>query len=755
MGRCFLRLSALAFLTAVAAALIGCGGSNHSAASPTVPSSITLAPQTISLDLGSTTALSATARNYAGNPVTVSYTWTSNAPSVASIANNGAVCAGTWDSLLAPVVCTPGGVGTAQITATSSGITSAPVTIYVHPHVDQVKISVLPPPLGNPLPTNPLQCYSTTSTTAPAETQMYQAAAFSAGTDVSALVGPFTWSTSSPQVAIVKELTGQNGALNGQMQLTAKVPGSTAISASISGTNGSLGVTSPIQTFTTCPVQSISLALSSGGTTFLGNKGSGFNIVPTVTDANSPPRIITGVPLTWTSNQPTATASTSGAVTNTNPGGASITASCAPPTCNTNLTPPNSASPVFEPIYPPDPITAIWTSTSTTIAAPTVYVSTTGCAGIPAAQNCVTAIIPISGSPAVLGQSTSTINVPNSFRFDPKGTTAYLGSANGLMQLTAGTPPSVTVLSPAVKGKILAISRDSKRVIVADTQDTPNQVFIYDATSTTPAITNLLITGATAAAFSPDDLKAFIVAHNPTSGANTLYVYSTQLPLQTGTLAGVPSDIGFLGNGMFGYIAEGSQLQYLAMCDNPGSLTGQLGTASAPGTLIRAIPGNSFLTFASPNVARVDITVSPTTLSAGQVGCPAPPLGPPNGVYTATTATAIANLGQGNFTPLAFAVSTNGQKAYLLASNIGSLIEYDVNNQTTSTIPLVGSPAPLAGGLAPDGQSFYVTASDGNLHVINLIAGGDVQQLAIPTRNLCAVSSGNVPTCLPDLLALP
>ncbi len=138
------------------------------------------------------------------------------------------------------------------------------------------------------------------------------------------------------------------------------------------------------------------------------------------------------------------------------------------------------------------------------------------------------------------------------------------------------------------------------------------------------------------------------------------------------------------------------------------------------------------------------------------MGCPAPPLGPPNGAYTLTnTVSAPSNLGQGTFTPVAFAVSSDGQKAYALASNLGSLIVYDVVNKTTSTIPLVGNPAPLAGGLSPDGLSFYVTTSDSALHVINLIAGGDVQQLPIPQNNLCAVSTGTAPTCLPDLLTVP
>src|SRR5581483_12008612 len=140
----------------------------------------------------------------------------------------------------------------------------------------------------------------------------------------------------------------------------------------------------------------------------------------------------------------------------------------------------------------------------------------------------------VSGSPPAFGATGSTTNIPNSFAFDPKGTTAYMGTANGLLQLNAASPPSTTVLSSAVKGRILAVAPDGKRVIVADTQDTPNQVFVYDGTVAPAAIRPFLITSATAASFSADGLKAFIVAHDPAaSPPDRLYVYSNQMPLQT------------------------------------------------------------------------------------------------------------------------------------------------------------------------------------------------------------------------------
>jgi hypothetical protein len=415
-------------------------------------------------------------------------------------------------------------------------------------------------------------------------------------------------------------------------------------------------------------------------------------------------------------------------------------------------------------VYATAPISATWSSTATTPTAPTVYVSSTGCNNplLTLAQNCTTAIIPISGSPAALNGSGSTSIIPNSFRYDPKGTTAYLGSARGLLQLNAGPPPGIGIVSTAVKGKILAIAPDGRHVIVADTQDTPNQVFLYDGTNSSKPVTNFAITGATAAAFSADGLKAFIVAHDPAaSPADHLYVYSSQMPLQTVPLGAQAFDVTFPGNGMFGFLAGGaaSGSTFLPVCDSPAP-PGVEPVGGAPGILIRPLPGNTVLVLDPPNVFRIDFDVSPVSPVGGPaVGCPTPPFGPAGGIFSPVTHVSSAiNLGQGVFTPLVFDVSPDGQKAYLLDPNVSSLIVYDIINQTTSTIPLVGNPAPLAGALAPDRLSFYVTGTDSALHVINLITGGDIQQLAIPANNLCAVSQvpgGFTPTCLPDLLAMP
>lgn len=80
--------------------------------------SITLSPATLDVAVGATAALSATARDAQGHMLSgVTYTWASSAEAVASVA--GGVVSGV-------------SAGTASITASAGGVTSAPVTVTVH-----------------------------------------------------------------------------------------------------------------------------------------------------------------------------------------------------------------------------------------------------------------------------------------------------------------------------------------------------------------------------------------------------------------------------------------------------------------------------------------------------------------------------------------------------------------------------------------------------------------------------------------------
>ena len=267
----------------------------------------------------------------------------------------------------------------------------------------------------------------------------------------------------------------------------------------------------PIQT---CLVQSISISAAGNppaNTSFVVNTGTSTTLNATVTDSLG--MTLTGVPLTWNTSNPVsvgasgATSTVFGGVgTASSPtvGAVTVIASCTPPTCNGGIKP-------SLPIYPQSAISFTVHSNSAP-ANPTVYASTTACATAnPTNATCNTTIVPISkssstsvfaaGGPVVLPFS------PNSIVYDSNGTSAFLGvdSSNfgqkGLM-IFSGTSVSQFTGAP---GKVLAVSPDHTLAVISDTVDSPNQVFICNNCNTSSrSASAFLITGATAAAFSPD-----------------------------------------------------------------------------------------------------------------------------------------------------------------------------------------------------------------------------------------------------------
>jgi trimeric autotransporter adhesin len=712
----------------------GCGGSSSKPAQ-SLPVTITLAPSSGSVDLGGTLVFTATAVGRTSKtPIAVKFTFASSNTAVLTVANNGLACGGSWNNLAIPQVCTPGGEGVAQVTASADGVTSSPVTVFVHQHIDQILVSALPPLPGTPPPTpGPGGCLSTNQT--PVQTISYQASAFSAGVDISSTVGPFTWTAVTPAVATLTLLKDVNGVLDGQVQATPKAPGLTQIFASIANTN------SAPTTFITCPVQSISLAVHGiGGTTITGTKGAAATIDATVTDTNS--KVVanplaspaTTVPLTWTSSNPASvTVSTTGAVASTGVGGATITASCIPPTCNVNLVP-------LEAIYPTTAVSAAFSvaTNTTTPTAFNVYTTSSGCG---ATLNCTTLIVPITGTPGTAGAPAALPSTPNSFTFsNPPASGSgggalkgYLGALKGLIQLNPASPPTAAS-SATITGKVLAVSPDGNSVIVSDTQAAFNQVFILNVV--TGAQNALPVSGVIAAAFSPDNLKAFIVANN---GAN-LFVFSAQAPLQRAIpLPNSAADVAFTADGAFGFLAGPSGISFLATCDNPAAPAVGNTTSVTGAVAIRTLPDASgFILLAPPNVVLLPVTVSGSGCSmAATPGTPLP-----------------FGLGQGTFTPLDFIVSSDAQRAFILVKNLGSVLVFDIPGRAVSSIALAGSPAPLAASLTPDGASLYVSASDGNIHKLDTQSGNDVLQISMPANDLCSVVSGPIPPCLPDFVAV-
>jgi hypothetical protein len=753
MGRSVVIVFGLPSIIVLVSLLSGCSSSNGvNVVNFPTPANVVLNPATTaSMDVGATLTFTAIPEDNTKKSLVQPVTYFSDNPAVVTVAANGIACAGTWDSLSFPQVCTPGPAGVAQISASAQGVSSPPTTVYVHQHIDSISIG--------PVPT---QANPTSPCVTKGQTFEYAAKALSRGSDITSTVGQFNWTSLDPTVVTLS--TTASGLFKSQAQATAMLPGVSSMFASV----GSVNSTS--FNFVTCPVQSISLSVNGiGGNLLTLAQGSTQTITATVMDSMK--NAITGVPLKWSSSQPTSvgvaagtvTAVTiTGTITASAVGGASVVASCTPPTCNIGFQPSLA-------IYPQSSIGVVVTPISTSIAASgTLFVTTDGCQTI---IGCITTLVPVTLPANTIGTATNLPAVPDSLVLSPDATTAYLGTdlgqlgTKGLMKfVVSGASLSQNT---SVAGKVVAVSPDGNKLVISDIVD-PNsspQVFIFDTVSNT-ATAFPVAAGTTnvAADFSPDSLKAFVVAGN--GSASTLYVYSKVDPLQTIPLTTAGAGVAFLQSGNFGYIAAGTipELSLVPTCDNPPPGTApliQTTPTTAPPLLVRPVVSGKMATAESPGVEFFTPTVNGSGCAfprpyPGASGSPSIP-----GDLTVSNTASFFNLGAGNFIPRQLIISQDGSAAYIVANDpnnnpLGVILVFNIGNQTSSAISLAGNAIPLQAALTPDGTVLYVGASDGTVHAVSTVAGGDFQQIPFPL-GLCLNSAGQPfvgATCNPDRIAI-
>ena len=752
---------------------LGCGGgSTISTTTTTVvtPTIILLTPaNNASLDIGDVVGFSATPEDSSGRPITPSplVTFVSNNPNVLQIAANGLACAGKWDSLVNPEVCTAGPVGTANVTAESNGVSSPPTTVYVHQHIDSIIITPATT-LTTPFPS----CLSK------GLTFDFQPTVMSQGQDITASVGPVNWTSLNTVVAITSTSTTQKNLAVGNVRVTAATPGMTSFFASVANVN------SPPFPFTTCPVKSISLAVgNSTATTFSVQSGSQ-SITATVKDSTGTQ--ITNVNLSWNSSDASvfsATGAIIGAAASARPGTAAIIASCTPPTCNIGFPSPLA-------IYPENVITAIGTGTPGTAVNTTVWVASSEC-GVrdPVTQvvknddNCVSTIFPIDTINNNQEAGVDLPALPNSILFDRQSVKAYIGTDSGRLGtvgLAQITPASTTGVAPTLvsvptaPGKVIAVSPNGLEVVVSDTADTPNQVFIVDApVSGTPTSTALAITGATAATFAPDNSKVFIVA-----GSN-LYIWSSDQALKTLSFTAPMNDVAFLPDGAFGYLAgggnNGKQLTVLKTCDNQPALDDDGNSANITSLqfdplFLKMTPDNKkVLAFNNVGMDFIDVTTmgkASNNVTATADGCSPPDFtqvpqlkgGLPT-VVNLPESTSF-NFGQGVLQPTQFIVNSDTTRAYILASNLNNILVFNIDSQTTSSIQLSGNAIPVRASLTSDGGTLWVIGHDpvtdvNTIHLIDTGRNLDRNQITL-TQSLCHArfATAGPFTCDVDLIAV-
>ena len=752
MGRSVVIVFGLPSIIVLVSFLSACSsGSSVNVVSYPVPAIVVLNPATTaSMDVGATMVFTAIPQDAAKAALVQPITYSSGNPAVVTIAANGIACAGTWDSLVSPQVCTPGPAGVAQISASAQGVSSPPTTVYVHQHIDGISIGPVPS-----------QANPTAPCVTKGQTFEYAAKAFSRGSDITSTVGQFNWTSLDPTIVTLS--TTANGLSQSQAQATAALPGVSSIFASVGSVN------SASFNFVTCPVQSILLSVNGiSGNLLTLAQGSTQTITATVMDSMK--NAITGVPLKWSSSQPTSVSAVAGAVTAviitgtvtaSAAGGASIIASCTPPACNIGFQP-------SLPIYPQSSIGVVVTPTSTSTAASgTLFVTTDGCRTI---NGCIATLVPLTLPANTIGTATNLPAVPNSLVLTPDATTAYLGTdlgelgTKGLMKfVVSGASLSQTT---SVAGKVVAVSPDGNKLVISDIVDPDSspQVFIFDTVSNTASAIPVAAGTSVAADFSPDSLKAFVVASS--GSASTLYVYSKVDALQTIPLTTAGRDVAFLPSGNFGYIAAGTipELSLAPTCDNPPPGTApliQTTPTTAPPLLIRPVVDGRMATAEPPGIEFFTPTVNGNGCAfprpyPGAAGSPPIP-----GDLTASNTASFFNLGAGNFIPRQLIISQDGSAAYIVANDpnnnpLGIILVFDIPGRTSSAISLTGNAIPLQAALTPDGTVLYVGASDGAVHAVSTVAGGDFQQIPFPL-GLCQNSAGQPflgATCNPDLIAI-
>lgn len=542
-------------------------------------------------------------------------------------------------------------------------------------------------------------------------------------------------------------------------------------------------------------------------TSFVGARGSAAEtVVATLTDVLGTSTLpntdgavtLNKIPLTWTGTQPQVInagtgCTTSCSLTIPSVGAGAVTASCSPPTCNVGFpyippafsTPQSLAACVAylnyyfpqlqikscEPFIPlpvysspicsnpsvapnpcpapgqPPPLASISGLISGATGSASILAASFGC-GSEDPAICTTGLYSFPSAKATANAASIAPTSPTSLLYDLNGDKVYMGSDYGALVInpsSLGTATNPFTPLGSVTGKILAISVNGTSAVFSDTFHTPNQVYIVSTATSTAPSTALNIYGASAAAFSPDGLRAYIFGYDSNNNPN-IFLYSTLQSLQSIPLPARTrvNSIAFSNNAAFAYVVEpslaggGPAVTVYNNCvnsvGNPQLVADQF-TLTAPPIAFKVLPdGIHFIALESNGTfdyitATITGIPAATVLQAGTALCP----------QTVTDAVKNFSLNQGNITPIDFFTSADGTMLYVLASDRNSILIYNFGlTQTAGGIQLLstttGVPVtPLADSMSVDAGTIVVAGSDGFIHEITTANGGfDSIQVPFP-----------------------
>ncbi len=685
---------------------------------------------------------------------------TTNINLVDIVPASGRICAGSWNRNTGNIpdytTCTPATTtGTAFITATSGGVVSNAIPVFVHPIVSSI---ILGSPSTNCTLDPASNCYTTTQvnaclTDAITVTNGYSgdrcvsqnnaaqlaARTFSGAANISCQVGPLTFSSTTPGIVTID----QNGIA------TAAAPGSTIINAATSQSSSNVGF------FSTCPPKTITLT-TVGSTTaptapITISQNVTQNLVATVLDTNNNP--ITNVALEYTSTNPVAIPATTAAITPTFPGTATITALCQPSSCNPsafnqiglyNNGTPTTSNPVI--------INATGTANSTIL-----YIASTQ------SQYLQPIDFTLTTQPAPIRLPYA----PNSMVLSNDLSEIYMGTPNEIMVLTVSN--SSIVLSRQdiqLSGLVIAVAPNNGTVVVTD--PTRNLIYLYSAGGTIQTQYGGVATRAT---FTPDSQTVYI-----TTTDGRLLTYTAQTGWIAVPLASVASDVTvtvpnagiYLGNGVTnpitartncptvvtngtGYNTTTSDTFY-PLADAAAAYPATRVAATNDGVHILGATPTNFValnTNAKSGACPVLFTDAPAANLAFTVAKPIP-YATTNPSYNVSTATGAGIVDVLPTSDSAFAfVTYTGTGAVVPQYNVGTMALTNIPLQTTAA----GTPiAPVKGVISTDNQTLYTgTSGDNVVHRLTRGTTGFTDTLTPVVPALPNINGGTTPAT-PDLL---
>ena len=780
--------------------------------------SITLQPQTtgISLAFGQTQqAQSPSAYTCTGAGASVNssqYSYGTSNNKLVDISPTGNICAGTWNrntgggiadytycNFPNPLPTTAGNpYGVAYITASADSVTSNPVAVFVHAQVSSVAL-VGPQQCLSQTQTAVLDaqaCYSsggsqyllcapssvTTAATPSLACPVAPGQTLASIPSCSTSIGFFNFAVASANVGIINSDTNV---------ITANQPGTTAVNASIAGSGSSAGY------FSTCPPQSINVTLANGSTSGTVTQGVTQNLTTTAIDTRG--NSLTGLTLDYQSTNPIdISVNSSGSVSATHPGVASVYAVCQPASCN--------QAPINE--IGLDSTGLPLTSNAVTIATPGTISDYVYFAAPGQSQY----FVPIDLLSGTIGSTVRMPYVPNSMVMDSGGNNLYFGSEHELMVYST-LSNTLSKQDTNAPGVVLAVSPNNSELLINDQQ---RQLFyLYGAAN--GSYTTFGGMGS-AAAWTPDSKTLYITdsaALNApptiTGHTDTLYVYSQNtgwttyaLPpgLPAGTTPALPPNSFPWGSAQLPENVAVSIAKQTPAITVPGVgayLRGNptvahawcpTGTVTSTGTSITSyypgpFPGTVATQGGDEQTLQSDVLAATANgshiLSAGIVGggvslndiavtipaaqCPitstgsgatlVETLGPltiqhPATPYTqkalAVNATAVNQVVASPSSNLAFVTydgtTTGAQLPYYIPGTGGAA-------GTVGYVTLTGSAAitaPLIGNFTADDSIFFVsTAGDNQIHFISVPATVSAATPPTDTKQI----SPNLPACTP------